>query len=123
MVPSSFDSIPQIDPPWVRSTRALIRRNPEEALYWAKHHTDEDLGIGHEIFFFSHVLIRAELASGNGRAARYLLHQLADRGTVTYFDDFYLARAELLLGHRDRAAAALTRLRESVMSLRSTGEV
>ena len=115
-VPEKFSFMPEEeDPSWVLSTRALIDRDPEEALFWARQYADERSGQKKDLLDFAdHVLVRAELAAGNGRAAKRLLLKLRESGTEIYFDDFYFARAELLLGNCETAALHFAKLKESV---------
>ena len=107
---------------WARSTRALLERKPDEALYWARRDAEEGTVRSGEIFtFVEHVLVRAELAMGNVRAAKRLLDKFREGGTETYFDDFFHARVALLLGNRDSAARHLAILRESVERYEASG--
>jgi DNA-binding NtrC family response regulator len=48
-------------------------------------------------------MLRAELASRQGEAARRLLRIRRGMGNTHYLDDFFLARVELLAGNRDEA--------------------
>jgi hypothetical protein len=93
------------EPAWVLSTRALLGHDEHGALYQARQH--QRLGAGTMIGFDAYTLIRAELACRHGEAALSLLQARNERGTVHYFDDLFLARAQLLLGNRDKTAEHL----------------
>ena len=67
--------------------------------------------------------MRAELAMGHGSAAKRLLLQLKDQGTESYFDDFYLARAEFLLGNRDAAGLHFANLKQHVEEFEAHGRL
>ena len=100
---------------WVRSTEALIERKPEEALHWARKFADEEHArIGEPLDFLDQTLVRAELAMGNGRAAKRLLLQLQEKGVESMFDQFYFARAERLLGNEELATKHFVKLREAI---------
>ena len=63
-------------PHWYRSTLSLLEQNPKEALYWARQHEEADvLKIDDQLTFLDHTLIRAELAIGNGAAAKRLIEK------------------------------------------------
>ncbi|MFH1023158.1 MAG: sigma 54-interacting transcriptional regulator [Planctomycetota bacterium] len=90
-------------PVWAQSTQMLLERKPGESLLLARQHAaagEETNGLG----FDSSCLIRAELAGGNGEAARRLLDRRRSVGNTHYLDDLYFARIELLAGNRETAA-------------------
>ena len=109
---------------WVNSTRALISRKPVEALFWAKLYAGKVRPNYREsIDFLEHVLVRAELAMGNARAAKRLLVQLREQGTEMYIDDLYFARAERLLGNHTAAARHFAKLKESISRYEAKGRL
>lgn len=92
-------------PSWAHSTYYLLENHPEEALSEARKYmrVQPDYYIRTE-FFPGFALIRAELALGNGEAARRLLDKRREVRNVNYLDDFFLARVELLAGNNEVAA-------------------
>ena len=100
-------------PAWAKSTISLLECKPEEALYWARCHAEED-HTGEPLQFVGHTLVRAELAMGNARAARRLLQRLTEAGDETFGTEFYYARAERLLGNSCAAAQHFLTFRQTL---------
>ena len=107
---------------WIRSTEALLKGDADEAIHWAKLHADAGSEFKNTIWleFLDHTLVRAELSNGNGRAAKRLLCELRERGSVNIIDQFFFARAERLLGNHSAAAVHFAKLQESVERYEAT---
>jgi len=91
-------------PDWAASTQALLERHPEDALRLARKTIARSSLKGGGIGFASHALMRAELAAGNGSAARHLLDLRWQRGNAHYLDGLFLSRVERLSGNEAVAA-------------------
>ncbi len=91
----------------LRSTHALFGGRPEEALRWARGDVEDVINWFQRLGFHAYTLIRAELSSGHGEAARRLIQEHWRRGAANYIDDFFLARIELLAGREEAAARHL----------------
>jgi DNA-binding NtrC family response regulator/tetratricopeptide (TPR) repeat protein len=98
---------------WARSTSYLLAGRAEEALSEARRAVALDPAHMFHVGFPSYTLIRAELAAGNGEAARRLIGRRRDTGYHCYLDDFFLSRAELLAGNEEAAAAHFAAVGES----------
>ncbi|MFH1023165.1 MAG: sigma 54-interacting transcriptional regulator [Planctomycetota bacterium] len=100
--PSARDSHPEW-PVWAQSTQMLLDRRTGDALRLAREWAVAPPG-GSTSGFENDTLVRAEMAAGNGEAARRLIEQRRARGGAHYLDDLHLARMEMLSGDRDTAA-------------------
>jgi len=88
-----------------RNLADLLQGRPALVLEYIASHLSRDLDVylsGNQFVAFN--LVRAELARGHGQAARRVMEIRHRRGNFHPLDDFFLSRAELLEGHRDRAA-------------------
>jgi DNA-binding NtrC family response regulator len=112
------DASTEVEPDeFIRSTDSLLAGNPSEALRWARVMFEKQPDYHLKARgFASYTPVRAELAAGNGEAARRLMQRRAERGNRTYLDDFFMARIERLsgnwataAGHLDQAARAAER--------------
>jgi len=90
---------------WAGSTFHLLAGRVREALSEARRTLRLDPDQGLHLGFQSYAMIRAELAAGNGEAARRLIGRRRSTGYLSYLDDFFFARVELLAGNAERAAA------------------
>ncbi|MDI6774052.1 MAG: sigma-54 dependent transcriptional regulator [Verrucomicrobiota bacterium] len=88
----------------VRIAYSLILRDTNEALRLARLEASKLRGSIFGAGFASFGLIRAELAAGNADSALRLLKIRQARGNRQYMDDFFFARANLLLDSRANAA-------------------
>ena len=99
---------------WTLTVECLMSGRVHQALRWARlwerHHNDCIAGQG----FVPFNLVRAELAEGNAEAARRLIEIRNTRGNTHYLDAFFLARTELLAGHREDAASLLATVLDAV---------
>jgi len=115
--PRRFPAMTSTAPTWVRVIRALLARDPDEALRLARldasRHPDALFAAG----FHSFNLVRAELAAGNWDAARRLLEMRRERGSCHPMEDFFAARVCLLSGDRNQAADIFARLARRMASL------
>ena len=92
-------------PEWAETGEHLLLGHSERALAVAKRQAGTDANrVLRGASFSSFNLIRAELASRNAEAARSIVAQRQRKGNTHYLDDVFLARVELLVGNRDRAA-------------------
>ena len=92
-------------PPAAAVTGWLLARRPKDALRaarsWAAESPEKAVAFQS---FTDFNLVRAELAAGNGEAARRLMLRRRElRNVHPYMDDFFLARVELLDGNRKPA--------------------
>lgn len=118
-IPLPAEDLPRA--PWAQVMEHLLAHRPEAALksaqeYAAAHPTISIRQIGPD----SWNLLRAELACGNGVAARRILVLRREVGNVHHLNDFFVARVELLAGNREAAArhfAAVTAACEEYRSL------
>lgn len=101
-------------PFWVQSTYYLLFREPTLALQCIKENIDSLLMLKN-IGFSTYVHIRAELSSRNHEAARWLLQKKELDGNFSGFENFFLARIEILTGNFDKAKNYLRRLKEFVV--------
>ena len=93
-------------PGFAETGELLLNRRPEEALAVARREAAADLGgyLG-QSDFGSFNLVRAELSCGNAEAGRRIIQMRRRRGNRHYLDGLFLARAALLTGRREEAAA------------------
>jgi DNA-binding NtrC family response regulator len=93
-------------PRWVWVFDHLLRGRPEAALEQARAEVAE-FGEAYvrETGLMPFNLIRCELASGHAEAARRCISRRLEIGNSSYLDGLFLARAQLLAGDRDAAAA------------------
>jgi len=91
-------------PDWALAIQCLISGSVHQALRWARicEKKRPSSTVNGDCISFN--LIRAELAEGNGEAARRLLALRHDCGNRHFLDDLFLSRIELLSGERDAAA-------------------
>jgi DNA-binding NtrC family response regulator len=91
--------------PWGVVIDHLLSRRQADALRHARLEgkRDPELYLS-RTGFAAFNLIRAELSSGNGEAARRLLDMRRQRHNTHYLDEFFLARVELLAGNSNAAA-------------------
>ena len=94
-------------PIWVQIVFHLLQHNHAEALRWARLEAKRSLNSIFGTGFESFNLIRAELASGNGEAARRLMLLRAARGNRHFMDPLFHARCALLGGNRREAIQQL----------------
>ncbi len=87
------------------------------------HSTGETFDTATMVGADAYALIRAELACRHGEAALGLLQARSERGTVHYFDDLFLARAQLLLGNKDKAAEHFAGLHQAVHTYCAAGRL
>jgi len=97
-------------PVWVQIVFHLLQHNHTEALKWARLEAKRSLNSLFGTGFASLNLVRAELASGNGEAARRLLQLRAARGNRHFMDPLFHARCALLAGNRREAIRQLGEL-------------
>jgi len=111
------------EPDWALTVQCLMSGRVHQALRWARlwerNHNDCISGQG----FVPFNLVRAELAEGNAEAARRLIEMRNTRGNAHYFDAFFLARAELLAGHREDAASLLASVLDAVHKYSAGGRL
>jgi DNA-binding NtrC family response regulator len=84
-------------PPWAAVADHLLFGRPEMAAQAVRPAVEQQA----EFFlngngFDDHNLIRVKLAVGDGEGARRLIEMRRRRGNTSYWDDFFLARVELL---------------------------
>ncbi len=111
-------------PEWIEVPEHLLARRPAEALRAAREQARRDMEsvlVGSEFPSFN--LVRAELAAGNGEAARRVLEMRRGRGNVHVLDDLFLARVERIAGRREAAAAHFSRALEAAERHRSEGRL
>jgi len=89
---------------WADSTASLLAGDGAKALQQARRAVEIDPYHMMHVGFPSYSLIRAELACGNGEAARRLLARRRNCGYLCYLDDLFMARVELLAGRAETAA-------------------
>ncbi|MCI0340658.1 MAG: sigma 54-interacting transcriptional regulator [Planctomycetales bacterium] len=95
---------------WIEVPAHLLARRPAEALRAAREQARRDMEsllVGSEFPSFN--LVRAELAAGNGEAARRVLEMRRGRGNVHWLDDLFLARVEWLADRREAARGHFAR--------------
>jgi len=102
-VPAGENAPPDF-PCWEMSTWCLTQRRAEDALAWARVAVSRQPNLHNVTGFRSLTLVRAELACGNGEAARRLMDLRGEHGFRHCLDGFFLARAGLLSGRFDEAA-------------------
>jgi DNA-binding NtrC family response regulator len=107
-------------PAWVMSAHLLLNGKPQEALEWARRMGGSELTW---MGFPPYNLIRAELACGNGEAARRVLDIKAARGSPHYLDPLFLARVELLAGNRKEAAGQFATVLRAVEKYDAAGRL
>jgi DNA-binding NtrC family response regulator len=90
-------------PVWANALCQLLAGKPAEGLHWARLAVQRDPEFNIHVGFPYYTLIRAELAAGNGEAARRVQIERHRRGFVNYIDDLFLARADLLAGDVESA--------------------
>lgn len=103
---------------------SLYWRLPDEAMRHARRLAAEEpekniRGLGPDSFD----LIRAELASGNGEAARRLLGLRREAGNDHYLDNLFLARVELLAGNHAASAGHFARAVRECDRFRARGRL
>jgi DNA-binding NtrC family response regulator len=108
-------------PDWAKVIDLLLSRWSEQALRLARSEDPAHVVTG--IGFPALNLIRAELASGNGEAARRLLLLRREKGNVHYLDDLFLGRAELLANNREAAANHFGRALHSIEKHQAHGRL
>ena len=112
------------EPAWVVSTRYLLLGDTEKALSWARIYADRDTALERTIDGFDEYgLIRAELAAGNQEAARRLLLNRRNLGSVNYIDDLFWTRVELLAGNRDTAVHHFSLLLAAIEKYQAQGRL
>ncbi len=104
---------------WAGSTRQLLAGKVADALAEARRVAEMDPAHMLHVGFPSYSLIRAELAARNAEAARRLIARRRTAGYLCYLDDFFLARAELLTGNQEAAAARFAAVTESCRRYRA----
>ena len=109
---------------WTAVVDHLLARRPAEALALARAEAaarpDEPLTDPH---FRGFNLVRAELAAGNGAAARRLLQLRHERGVLHPLDALFEARADWLDGERARARERFAQARGEAERLRALGRL
>jgi DNA-binding NtrC family response regulator len=110
----------QWPPVWAKSTRLLWERKPQQALELAREMEGSELTW---VGFISYLLIRAELASGNGEAARRIIAMKRTQGGGHYLDNLFLARVGLLAGNRAAAAEHFALVASAVERYRARGRL
>jgi DNA-binding NtrC family response regulator len=98
---------------WAGATDCLLKGDHASALRLARRSIEIDSNHMMHVGFPSYTLIRAELAAGNGEAARRLMARRRGAGYLCYFDDIFMARVELLAGNAELAAAHFAAAGES----------
>ena len=96
-----------------RIAYSLILKDKKEALRLARMEAQKMRGSILGTGFESYSLIRAELAAGNADSAIRILRAREARGNSHYLDDFFFARAQLLLSERKEAVQRFARLLEA----------
>ncbi len=91
------------------STWELLQGRSEKALEWARADHANVVNVHVRLGMHSCVLVRAELACGNPRAAMRLLEMRQARGAEHYVDDLFRARALWSMGERGVAARLFSR--------------
>ncbi len=108
---------------WPDIIKALLLKENDTALSLARSNAKTNLKHIVGQTFDSFCMIRAELASGNAEAARHLIDIRNNRGNKHYFDDFFLARAELLANNRKLAATHFADLLQAVEKYNAHGRL
>ncbi len=98
----------------MRIAYSLILRDRKEALRLARMEAQKMRGSILGTGFESYGLIRAELSSGNADSAIRILKAREARGNRHYLDNFFLARASLLLNERKEAVQRFAQLLEDI---------
>ncbi|PCJ62291.1 MAG: hypothetical protein COA79_04305 [Planctomycetota bacterium] len=96
------------------STICLLENKPKESLLWARKAIQEFPFILITNNLNSYLLLRAELANKNAKTVIYLLNQKKDLGNAHYIDDFFYARAYLLLNDNVKAAQFFAKLQDQL---------
>mgnify|MGYP000959038306 CR=1 FL=1 len=111
-------------PDWLMVTEALGARRPDDALRLARSMGEQrHRSMINETSFPSYALIRAELASGHGQAARRLLDMRRRHGNVNWIDDLFLARVALLDGDQAGAGRLFAAVRRNAGRYRAEGRI
>ena len=111
------------EPDWALTVQCLMSGRVHQALRWARLWERNHNDCISEQGFVPFNLVRAELAEGNAEAARRLIEMRNTRGNTHYFDAFFLARAELLAGHREDAASLLASVLDAVHKYSAGGRL
>jgi len=108
-------------PDWALTIRCLGDGTVRQALRWARvcetRHPESSVQPG----CIAYNLIRAELADGNGEAARRLMAIRHRCGNRIDLDPLFLARAHLLAGELDEASQLLQQAREAAEARQALG--
>lgn len=108
-------------PDWALTIRCLGDGTVRQALRWARvcetRHPESSVQPG----CIAYNLIRAELAEGNGEAARRLMAIRHRCGNRLDLDPLFLARAHLLAGELDEASRLLHEAREATEARQALG--
>ncbi|MGQ9663638.1 MAG: sigma 54-interacting transcriptional regulator, partial [Kiritimatiellia bacterium] len=110
-------------PPWLQVTDCLLAQNVSEALRIARLEAAKVSPSLTGSGFDAYNLVRAELASGAWEGATRLIKMRQARGNVQYWDEFFLARAELLAGSRKSAIEHFVALLEAVTRYQAQGRL
>ena len=90
-------------PDWALVIQCLISGSIHQALRWARICEKNGSSSTKHCDCISFNLLRAELADGNGEAARRLIALRHESGNRHFLDHFFLSRVELLCGKREEA--------------------
>lgn len=81
----------------------LIRKNPKEALKYARKYAEKNINFKSFSSFDSYCLIRSELANENANAAEFFLENKHKIGNESLMDDFFKFRIHRLKGNENLA--------------------
>lgn len=81
----------------------LIRKNPKEALKYARKYAEKNINFKTFSSFDSYCLIRSELANENANAAEFFLESKHKIGNASMMDDFFKFRIHRLKGNESLA--------------------
>lgn len=111
-------------PNWAVVIDSLLRRRPDSALTAIQPDVEE--GAEHFLIgarFRAFNLVRVKLSLGDGVGGRRIIDMRRRRGNCHYLDDFFLARAALLVGERDVAARHFTALQPALERYQAQGRL
>jgi len=126
--PTYSSQFKEVDPDyqltnWLLAVQSLLENKAAESLHCAREVEALTKWTNNWMGFNSNHLIRAELANGNGSAARHLLEKRRSCGNIHYFDVFYFMRISLLENKIDEAVHYYYETRQAVEQYNAQGKL